>query len=153
MARIVGEPGPVPSASVAAAEGIAWSGYGRDVEMRIEVVPVPVADIDAAIAFYRDKVGFALDHDVQPAGGVRVAQLTPMGSSCSIVLAEGLPGLCGVPGSVRGLHLVVADIDAARAGLVANGVEVEQVADLGGGVRMAGFEDPDSNTWALQQLP
>lgn len=118
--------------------------------MRLELVPIPVVDIDTAVTFYTEKVGFALDHDVRPTDGVRVAQLTPRGS---IVLAEGLPGFSAAPGSVRGLHLVVDDIDAARSALVDRGVEVDDVADLGGGIRMAGFADPDGNTWALQELP
>ena len=121
--------------------------------MRLQLVPIPVVDIDRARAFYVDQVGFGLDHDVSPADGVRVVQLTPSGSSCSIVLAEGLPGLSAEPGSVRGLHLVVDDIDGARTVLVDRGVDVEAVVDLGGEIRMAGFADPDGNTWALQQLP
>ena len=80
-------------------------------------------------------------------------QLTPPGSACSIVLGEGLPGLTAEPGSVRGLHLVVDDIETARTALVERGVDVEPVVDVGGGVRMAGFADPDGNTWALQELP
>jgi len=121
--------------------------------MRLELVPIPVESVDRAKAFYVDCVGFGLDHDVSPADGVRVVQLTPTGSSCSIVLGQGLPGLSSEPGSVRGLHLVVDDIDAARQMLVDRGVDVDAVADLGGGVRMAGFADPDGNTWTLQQLP
>ncbi len=126
--------------------------YGLGVEMRLELVPIPVADVDDAKRFYVERVGFDVDHDVAPAAGVRVVQMTPSGSSCSIVLAEGLPGLSGEPGSVRGLHLVVDDITAARLALVDRGVEVDEIADLGGGVRMAGFADPDGNTWTLQEL-
>jgi predicted enzyme related to lactoylglutathione lyase len=122
-------------------------------EMRLELVPIPVESVDRAKAFYVDRVGFGLDHDVSPADGVRVVQLTPTGSSCSIVLGQGLPGLSAETGSVRGLHLVVDDIDAARQMLVDHGVDVDAVADVGGGVRMAGFADPDGNTWTLQQLP
>lgn len=121
--------------------------------MRLELVPIPVLDIDRAKTFYAEQVGFAIDHDVRPTDGVRVVQLTPPGSSCSIVLAEGLPGLSTEPGSIRGLHLVVGDIDATRSELVDRGVAVDDVADIGGGVRMSGFADPDGNTWALQQLP
>ena len=120
--------------------------------MRLEVVPIPVADVDDAKRFSVEMVGFDVDHDVAPAAGVRVVQLTPSGSSCSIVLAEGLPGLSGEPGSVRGLHLVVDDIAVAHRALVERGVVVEEIADLGGGVRMAGFADPDGNTWTLQEL-
>ena len=122
-------------------------------DMRLEVVPIPVADIERAKTFYVEQLGFGLDHDVSPTDGVRIVQLTPTGSSCSIVLGQGLPGLSAEPGSVRGLHLVVDDIDAARQMLVDRGVVVDTVADLGGGVRMAGFADPDGNTWTLQKLP
>jgi predicted enzyme related to lactoylglutathione lyase len=121
-------------------------------EMRLELVPIPVESVDRAKAFYVDRCGFGLDHDVSPADGVRVVQLTPTGSSCSIVLGQGLPGLSAEPGSVRGLHLVVDDIDEAAQMLVDHGVDVDAVTDLGGGVRMAGFADPDGNTWTLQQL-
>ncbi len=121
-------------------------------EMRIEVVPLPVADIDRAKGFYANGVGFNVDHDVQPAEGMRVVQLTPEGSACSIVLGQGLAGLSAEPGTVRGLHLVVDDLDAIRDQLIERGVEVGAVADLGGGVRMAGFADPDGNTWALQEI-
>lgn len=123
------------------------------VDMRLELIPIPVANIDRAKSFYADNVGFDVDHDVAPAEGVRVVQLTPSGSACSIVLAEGLPGLSAVPGAVRGLHLVVDHIDAARRTLVERSVDVDEIADLGGGIRMAGFADPDGNTWTLQELP
>lgn len=129
------------------------TGYRLGVDMRLEVVPIPVVDIDRAKTFYAEKVGFSVDHDVRPTDGVRVVQLTPSGSACSIVLAQGLPGFSAEPGSIRGLHLIVDDIDAARSTLVDRGVAVDEVADLGGGVRMAGFSDPDGNTWALQELP
>lgn len=122
-------------------------------DMRLELVPIPVVDVDRAKTFYVDDIGFGVDHDVSPAEGVRVVQLTPSGSACSIVLGQGLPGLSATPGSVRGLHLVVDDIDEARRALVDRGVDVDEVADLGGGVRMAGFADPDGNTWTLQELP
>jgi predicted enzyme related to lactoylglutathione lyase len=122
-------------------------------DMRLELVPIPVVDVDRAKTFYVDDIGFGVDHDVTPAEGVRVVQLTPSGSACSIVLGQGLPGLSATPGSVRGLHLVVDDIDEARRALVDRGVDVDEVADLGGGVRMAGFADPDGNTWTLQELP
>ncbi|ANN22203.1 glyoxalase [Amycolatopsis orientalis] len=120
--------------------------------MLLELVPVPVTDIERAKAFYRDKIGFRLDVDVNPKPGVRVVQLTPPGSACSITLAEGLPTLDMPPGTLRGLHLVVADIEAARAELVERGVEVSKVEDLGG-VFYAYFADPDGNTWCLQHMP
>lgn len=122
-------------------------------DMRLELVPIPVVDVGRAKTFYVDNVGFGVDHDVSPADGVRVVQLTPSGSACSIVLGQGLPGFSAVPGSVRGLHLVVDDIEEARQVLVDRGVDVDVVLDLGGGVRMAGFADPDGNTWTLQELP
>jgi len=118
--------------------------------MSLEVVMLPVADVEASLSFYRDKVGFVLDHDVTPGNGMRVVQLTPVGSSCSIVFGVDIGGLAA-PGSVRNTHLVVDDIARVRDELVDNGVPVGPVADLGG-VRYAYFGDPDGNTWALQQI-
>jgi predicted enzyme related to lactoylglutathione lyase len=119
----------------------------------LELVPVPVTDIDRALAFYRDQVGFQVDVDVTPTAGTRIVQLTPPGSACSLVLAEGVPTLDAPVGSLRGLHLVVADIEAARATLVERGVAVGEVEDVGGGVLYAYFADPDGNTWCLQHMP
>jgi len=118
----------------------------------LELVPVPVTDIERSKAFYADQLGFRLDVDVSPTPGVRIVQFTPPGSACSIALAEGLPNLDMPPGTLRGLHLVVADIEAARAELVERGVEVGEVEDLGG-VFYAFFADPDGNTWCLQHMP
>ena len=120
--------------------------------MLLELVILPVADIDRAKAFYRDRVGFTVDVDVAPAEGVRILQLTPPGSYCSVTMMSGVGDVGAAPGSVRGLHLVVADIEAARAGLVARGVDVDPVVDRGG-VLYAGFSDPDGNTWTLQHMP
>jgi catechol 2,3-dioxygenase-like lactoylglutathione lyase family enzyme len=120
--------------------------------MKLELLPVPVTDVDRAKAFYVDRLGFAVDVDVQPADGVRVVQLTPPGSGCSIGLGTGLDAYAGTPGSLRALHLVVDDITSARAELVGRGVEVGEVMDLGGGVRYAGFADPDGNGWTLQEM-
>lgn len=120
-------------------------------EMKLEVVPVPVTDIDRAKAFYTHKVGFNEDHDVRPSDSVRVVQLTPPGSACSIALGEGLPLIAMPPGSIRGLHLVVRDIRSARDGLLGRGVDVGEVEDWGG-VLYASFSDPDGNTWALQEI-
>ena len=121
--------------------------------MKLELVPLPVADVDRAKAFYTEALGFTEDVDVQPAPGVRVVQLTPPGSACSIGIGTGLGAYDGrEPGSVQALHLVVADIDAARAELVGRGVEVGPVEDVGGGVRYAGFSDPDGNGWTLQEM-
>ncbi|KAF0845224.1 VOC family protein [Nocardia caishijiensis] len=118
----------------------------------LELVPVPVTDIERAKAFYQDQLGFRLDVDVNPKPGIRIVQLTPPGSACSITLAEGLPTLDMAPGTLRGLHLVVADIAASRAELADRGVEISEVEDLGG-VFYAYFADPDGNTWCLQHMP
>jgi len=120
--------------------------------MMLELVMLPVSDIDRSIAFYRDRVGFTLDVDVRPAPGVRVVQLTPPGSHCSVTMTEGMGGTGMQPGSLRGLHLVVADMEAARAGLIERGVDVGPVEDMGG-VLYAWFADPDGNTWTLQHMP
>jgi len=121
-------------------------------EMKLEVVMMPVTDIDRAIAFYVDQVGFNLDHDVRPSETVRVVQLTPPGSGCSIVMGTGLGEMSDmVAGSIRGLHLVVKDIELARATLVENGVAMGEIMDMGG-VLYSGFSDPDGNTWVFQQL-
>ena len=121
-------------------------------DMKLELVPIPVADVDRAAAFYAERLGFVVDVDVRPADGVRVVQLTPPGSACSIGIGTGLAAYEAAPGSVRGLHLVVADIGAAREELVARGVAVGPVEDVGGGVRYAGFSDPDGNGWTLQEM-
>ena len=119
----------------------------------LEVVLLPVSEIDAAIAFYRDKVGFALDHDTRT-DQMHVAQLTPRGSGCSIVVGD-LPAHREMaPGSMKGLQLVVSDAEAARRELVDRGVECGeiQVIDPRDGGTFFGFSDPDGNTWAVQQL-
>ena len=121
-------------------------------DMKLELVPIPVADVDRAKAFYAERLGFAVDVDVRPADGVRVVQLTPPGSACSIGLGTGLPAYGAAPGSVRALHLVVADIEGARAELIGRGVDVGAVEDVGGGVRYASLEDPDGNTLTLQEM-
>ena len=122
-------------------------------QMKLELVILPVADVDRALAFYRDGLGFAEDHDVRPADGVRVVQLTPPGSACSVSFGTGLPVYTeSPPGSVKGLHLVVPDLESARAELVDRGVEVGVVQDVGGGVRYAGLSDPDGNTLTLQEM-
>jgi predicted enzyme related to lactoylglutathione lyase len=119
-------------------------------EMRLELVPLPTRDVDRSKTFYVGQVGFRLDHDVQPGNGMRVVQLTPPGSACSIAIGVGFNDPEGP--RVLNLHLVVDDIAATRARLVANGVEVSEVNDMGG-VLYAFFSDPDGNSWALQQLP
>lgn len=119
--------------------------------MKLELIPVPTSDIDRAKAFYVDTLGFGLDHDVRPAEGVRVVQLTPPGSGCSILLGRGLPGVEMPPGILRGLHLVVEDMEATRAALTSRGLETSEVQDMGG-ILFSGFSDPDGNTWVLQQI-
>ena len=119
-------------------------------DMRLELVPLPSTDVDRSKSFYTERVGFVLDHDVAPGNGMRVVQLTPPGSACSIVIGVGISDPAAAP--VHGLHLVVDDVDLARQTLVANGVDVSEVSDMGGGVRYAYFSDPDGNSWALQQI-
>ena len=121
-------------------------------KLKLELIPLPVSDVERAIAFYADKLGFTKDVDVQPAEGIRVVQLTPEGSGCSIGFGTGLDVYAGEPGSIRGLHLVVEDLDQARAELLARGVEVGDIHDFGGGVRGANFADPDGNTFELQEM-
>ncbi len=120
--------------------------------MKVELIPLPVADVDRAIEFYAGKLGFGVDFDVRPSEGVRIAQLTPEGSGCSVGFGTGLAAYDGEPGSVRGLHLVVEDIDEARAELVRRGVQVGEIQDYGRGVRGADFADPDGNTLELQEM-
>ena len=122
-------------------------------DMKLELVPVPVTDVDRAKAFYAERLGCTVDVDVQVTDGVRVVQVTPPGSACSIGFGTGVPAYEGTPGSVRGLHLVVADIEQARAQLVGRGVDVGPIEDVGGGVRYAALRDPDGNTLTLQEMP
>ena len=121
-------------------------------QMKLELVPLPVSDVERSIAFYSDKLGFTKDVDVQPADGIRVVQLTPEGSGCSIGFGTGLDVYAGEPGSARGLHLVVEDVAEARAELIGRGVEVGEIHDFGGGVKGANFADPDGNTFELQEM-
>jgi catechol 2,3-dioxygenase-like lactoylglutathione lyase family enzyme len=121
-------------------------------EMRLELVPVPVSDVDRAKAFY-ERIGFGNVHDNVVSDGMRVVQFTPPGSSCAIVFGTGMGPITEmVPGSVKGLHLVVKDIGEARSALVERGVEASEVQDIGG-VKYVWFNDPDGNMWALQQWP
>jgi catechol 2,3-dioxygenase-like lactoylglutathione lyase family enzyme len=119
-------------------------------DFRLELVQVPVSDVDRAKAFYTEKAGFTVDMDADIGGGVRFVQLTPPGSPTSIALGTGMTTMA--PGSVEGLQLVVTDIEAARAELAGRGVDVGdvQVFDWGSFVF---FADPDGNTWAVQQPP
>lgn len=119
-------------------------------DMRLELIPLPTTDVDRSKAFYVDQVGFTLDHDVEPGNGMRVVQLTPPGSACSIVIGVGISDPTAAP--VHGLHLVVDDLEAVRQALRGKGVEVSDISDMGCGVRYAYFSDPDGNSWALQQI-
>ena len=119
------------------------------VTMRLELIAVPVSDVDRAKAFYVDQVGFNADHDHVVSDDLRFVQLTPPGSACSIAIGQGVTDVA--PGSVQGLQVVVEDIDAARAALVEGGVDVSEVQDFPWG-RFVFFSDPDGNGWAVQQL-
>jgi predicted enzyme related to lactoylglutathione lyase len=119
-------------------------------DWKIELVAIPVSDVDRAIAFYRDQIGFALDHDHAVDGGIRFVQLTPPGSACSIVLGTGITEM--TPGSQKGVQIVISDADAAHAQLVAAGVAASDVQVMPWG-RFVFFSDPDGNTWSLQELP
>ena len=121
-------------------------------DMKLELVVLPVADVDRAKAFYVDVLDFVADVDVQPGPGIRVVQVTPRGSGCSLGFGQGLGAYDGVPGTVRNLHLVVADLDAAREQLVSRGVEVGAILAPPGGVRWAEFSDPDGNGFVLQEM-
>ncbi len=124
-------------------------------DMRLLVVAVPVSDVDVAIEFYVGKVGFHLDHDVSPGNDMRVVQLTPPGSPTSVVFGVGMP--LGEPGTCRSPQLSVDDLDALRTELVGRGVEVSDIVQMGPegtpGSRYAWFQDPDGNSWTLQEWP
>lgn len=115
---------------------------------------MPVTDIERAKTFYVDQVGFHLDHDVTPGNGMRVVQLTPPGSDCSIVMGTGMGEMSEMkPGYLKGLHLVVADIHEAHAAMVGRGVQMGEVIEYPGGIKYSGFSDPDGNSWTLQEVP
>lgn len=130
-------------------------------DWKLELVVVPVSDIDRAKTFYADKLGFNVDVDTQPAENVRVVQLTPPGSACSITIGKGFAE--GMPGSLKGLQISVGDIDAAHAELVARGVDVSPIRHVGENGWADGkggdynsfifFDDPDGNIWAIQESP
>jgi predicted enzyme related to lactoylglutathione lyase len=119
------------------------------VDWKLELVAVPVSDVDRAKRFYTDQVGFNADHDHRVSDELRFVQLTPPGSACSIALGTGVTD--APPGSATGLQLVVADIEAARAQLLDGGVEVSEVQDFPWG-RFVFFADPDGNRWSVQQI-
>jgi predicted enzyme related to lactoylglutathione lyase len=120
------------------------------VNLKLELIAVPVSDADRAKAFYADQVGFAVDHDHAVKEGLRFIQLTPAGSGCSIAIGEGVTEM--EPGSLEGLQLVVDDVEAARNELAGRGVEVSEIEDFAWG-RFVFFSDPDGNRWAVQQIP
>jgi predicted enzyme related to lactoylglutathione lyase len=119
-------------------------------DWRLELVQVPVSDVDGAKSFYTEKAGFIADHDHRVGDEIRFVQLTPPGSGCSIAIGTGLSDMR--PGSVQGLQMVVPDIQAARAELVERGLEVSDVQDFPWG-SFVFFSDPDGNGWAVQQIP
>jgi predicted enzyme related to lactoylglutathione lyase len=119
-------------------------------DWKLELVAVPVTDVDRAKRFYTEQVGFNADHDHKISDELRFVQLTPPGSACSIALGTGVTD--AQPGSVTGLQIVVSDIDAAHDQLATRGVEVSEVQDFPWG-RFVFFKDPDGNSWAVQQLP
>ena len=119
-------------------------------DWKLELVIIPVSDVDRAKAFYVEKVGFHADHDQRVSEALRFVQLTPPGSACSIAFGEGITD--AAPGSVRGLQMVVADIHAAHAELAGRGAEVSDVQHLAWG-SFVYFSDPDGNRWSVQQLP
>lgn len=119
-------------------------------DWKLELVAIPVSDVDRAKAFYTDQIGFNADHDHRVSDEIRFVQLTPPGSACSIAIGTGVTDAAS--GSVQGMQLVVDDIDAARAELVQRGADVSEVQDFAWG-RFVFFSDPDGNRWAVQQLP
>jgi catechol 2,3-dioxygenase-like lactoylglutathione lyase family enzyme len=119
------------------------------IAMKLELVQVPVSDVDRAKAFYVERAGFNADHDHAVSDEIRFVQLTPPGSACSIAIGRGLSAMA--PGSVEGLQVVVEDVVAARAALAGRGVDVSEVQDFPWG-RFVFFADPDGNRWAVQQI-
>ena len=119
-------------------------------DWKLELVAIPVSDVDRAKTFYTEKAGFHADHDYQVSEGLRFVQLTPPGSACSIVIGEGITR--AVPGSVQGVQMVVADINAAHAELAARGVDVSEVQEFPWGLFVF-FNDPDGNRWSVQAIP
>jgi predicted enzyme related to lactoylglutathione lyase len=119
-------------------------------DWKLELVAIPVSDVDRAKAFYTDKVGFNADHDHTVSEEIRFVQLTPPGSACSIAIGKGVTD--AAPGSVTGMQMTVPDIEAAHAELTARGAQVSEIQDLDWG-RFVFFADPDGNKWAVQQIP
>jgi catechol 2,3-dioxygenase-like lactoylglutathione lyase family enzyme len=134
---------------------------GTVMDWTLELVPIPISDVDRAKHFYSEQLGFTVDHDTQISDQMRVVQLTPRGSACSIALGTGIVNT--PPGSVQGIQLVVSDIEAARSEMVEQGVEVSDVKHFDNGVWVDGrggdwnsfifFNDPDGNSWVVQERP
>ena len=123
-------------------------------EMRLELVPVPVSDVDRSKAFYVEQIGFNADFDHQASETLRMVQLTPPGSGCSIVIGTGMGEISEmIPGSIKGLHLVVKDVRMVRDLLIGRGVEVSDIVEYPRGIKSAFFSDPDGNSWELQEIP
>jgi predicted enzyme related to lactoylglutathione lyase len=118
-------------------------------EMKLELIPLPSKNVEESKSFYQNVLGFHLDHDVEPGNGMRVIQFTPPGSACSISIGTGIGTEESAP--ISGIHLVVTNIEAVRAHLASNGLEISQISDMGG-VKYAYFSDPTGNSWALQQI-
>jgi predicted enzyme related to lactoylglutathione lyase len=123
--------------------------YIDGMDMKLELVPVPVSDVDRAKAFYVDQVGFNADHDHRVTDTLRFVQLTPPGSACSVVIGKGISEMA--PGSQKGLQVVVADIEEAQRELRGRGVETSEIDDQPWG-RFIYFSDPDGNTWSVQEI-
>ncbi len=122
-------------------------------DMKLELVPIPVADVNRAKAFYTDKLGFVDDVDVRPTEGMRFVQLTPPASACSILLSIGMREISEMtPGAAKGMHLVVPDLETAREELAQRGVEVTEIEEVGPGVRYVYLTDPDGNFWMVQEM-
>ncbi|MBB5870038.1 putative enzyme related to lactoylglutathione lyase [Allocatelliglobosispora scoriae] len=121
-------------------------------DWKLELVPIPVADVDRAKAFYADQVGFTVDHDHNINDELRIVQLTPPGSGCSILLSKGV--IDTKPGSIQNVHIVVNDIETARASLIERGVDVSEVKKMSpeDGGTFVFFSDPDGNSWAVQEM-
>lgn len=123
-------------------------------EMKLELIPIPVSDIERAKAFYVEKLGFNLDHDVQLNETMRVIQLTPTASTCSILIGTGMGDISAMkPGSIKGLHLVVKNIRKVREMLLAKDVEIGELIEYPDGMKYTGLSDPDGNSWLLQEMP
>ena len=120
-----------------------------NMQMKLELIPVPVSDVDRAKAFYVDQAGFSADHDHEVSEEIRFVQLTPPGSACSISIGRGLSPM--QPGALQGVQVVVEDIGAARDALAAGGIEVSEIQDFPWG-RFVFFSDPDGNGWAVQEI-